>query len=206
MNKHRKTLLLSAVMSSVLLAGCVGKIKYPTYHTLNLAPAVDPPPKSGTLASIAVRQFQAPAYLREGPVVYLTSPEEIGFYEYHRWAVDPREAITHAIVERLRANGNFALVKTYDGHNDVDYILTGRLEKLDEVDYEGGVKVEVALSAQVIDLHSGKTVWVNVAAEKAKVEGRNVNAVVSQMSNLTDRSIDELLKSLALQPSTTAKQ
>src|SRR5262249_22143737 len=150
--------------------------------------------------------LRAPAYLREGPIVYLTSPEEIGFYEYHRWAVDPRQAITHAIVERLRASGNFALVKTYDGRNDVDYILSGRLEKLNELDYESGVRVEVALSAQVIDLHTGKTIWVGSAAEKGKVEERKVSAVVSQMSNLTDRSIEELLKTLALPTATTAKQ
>ena|SRR5215813_10608214 len=203
MKKYLRTFSVIAAVSAIALTGCMGKIKYPTYYTLNLAPAIDPPPASGELASIAVREFQAPAYLREGPVVYLISPEEIGFYEYHRWGVDPRQAITRAIVERLRASGNFALVKTYDGRNDVDYVLTGRLDKLDEVDYEGGVRVEVALSAQVTNLRSGKTVWANAAAEKAKVEEHKVSAVVSQMSNLTNRSIDELLKSLALPPSTT---
>jgi len=183
----------------------MGKVKYPSYYTLNLAPGIDPPPKSGALVSIAVREFQAPAYLREGPVVYLTSPEEIGFYEYHRWAVDPREAITHAIVERLRASGNFSLVKTYDGQNDVNYVLTGRLDKLNEVDYDGGVKVEVALSAQVIDLHNGKTVWANSASNIAKVEERKVSGVVAQMSSTTDRTIEELLKSLELPPPATVK-
>lgn len=205
MNKYWRTFLVTAVMISVPLTGCMGKIKYPTYYTLNLAPAIDPPPKSGALVSIAVREFQAPAYLREGPVVYLTSPEEIGFYEYHRWAVDPREAITHAIVERLRASGNFSLVKTYDGQNDVNYVLTGRLDKLNEVDYDGGVKVEVALSAQVIDLHNGKTVWANSASNIAKVEERKVSGVVAQMSSTTDRTIEELLKSLELPPPATVK-
>ena len=205
MKTYLKTFSFFLLLSAISLTGCMGKIKCPTYNTLNLAPAIDPPPKSGALVSIAVRQFQAPAYLREGPVVYLISPEEIGFYEYHRWAVDPRQAITHAIVERLRASGNFALVKTYDGHNDVDYVLTGRLDKLDELDYEGGVRVEVALSAQVTDLHSGKTVWTNSSAEKAKLQERKVSAVVAQMSSLTDRSIEELLKSLELPPSTAMK-
>ncbi|HKE30503.1 MAG TPA: ABC-type transport auxiliary lipoprotein family protein [Candidatus Angelobacter sp.] len=205
MNKYWRAFLLTAVIISVSLTGCMGKVKYPTYYTLNLAPPIDPPPKSGALASIAVREFQSPAYLREGPVVYLISPEEIGFYEYHRWAVDPRQAITNAIIERLRASGNFALVKTYDGHNDVDYVLTGRLDKLDEVDYEGGVKVEVALSAQVTDLHNGKTVWTNSASSAAKVEQRKVPSVVKQMSSTTDRSIEELLKSLALPPTGTAR-
>ena len=206
MTKCWRTVLLTGVMTSVFLSGCMGKVKYPAYYRLSLAPPVDPPAKTDALASIAVREFRAPAYLREGPIVYLTSPEQVGFYEYHRWAVDPRQTITGAIVEHLRASGNFKLVKIYDGRNDVDYVLSGRLEKLNEVDYEGSVQVEVALSAQVTDLHSGNTVWVNSAAEKSKVEGHNMSSVVAHMSNLTDRSIEELLKSLILPPLTSAKR
>jgi ABC-type uncharacterized transport system auxiliary subunit len=162
--------------------------------------------KSDALPSIAVREFRAPAYLREGPIVYFASPEEIGFYEYHRWAVDPRQTITQAIIEYLRASGKFKLVKIYDGRDDVDYVFSGHLEKLNEVDYEGGVQVEVALSAQVNGLHSGNTVWANSAAKKAKVEERNVSSVVAQMSKMADRSIEELLKSLTLPPLSTAKR
>jgi ABC-type uncharacterized transport system auxiliary subunit len=170
MTKCWKTVLLTSVMASVFLTGCVGKIKNPAYYRLNLVPPVDPPAKTDARASIAVREFRAPTYLREGSIVYLTSAEEIGFYQYHRWAVDPRQTITQAIVEHLRASGNFKLVKIYDGRNDVDYVLSGLLEKLNEVDYEGSVKVEVALSAQVIDIRSGNTIWANSAAEKGKVE------------------------------------
>ncbi len=204
MNRYWRIFLVVAVTISVPLTGCMSRIKYPAYYTLNLAPAIDPPAKTGELASIAVREFQAPAYLRQGAVVYFTSPEEIGFYEYHRWAVDPRQAITQAIIERLRAGGNFALVKPYDGRNDVDYVLSGSLDKLDEADYGRGIRVEVALSAQVTDLHSGKTVWTNSASNTAKLEERKVSGVVTQMSSLTDRGIEDLLKSLALPP-TTAK-
>ena len=203
MKKYLRAFPVIAILLAMLLTGCMGKVKYPTYYALNLAPAPDPPARKDALASIAVREFQSPVYLREGPIVYLISPEEIGFYEYHRWAVDPRKAITNAIVERLRASGNFALVKIYDGRNDVDYVLSGRLDKLDEVDYEGGVRVEAALSAQVIDLHSGKTVWTNSASDTAKLEARKVSAVVRQMSSTTDRAIEELIKSLALPPSPT---
>lgn len=206
MTKYWRTVLLTGVMASVFLTGCMGKIKYPAYYRLNLAPPTDPPTKGDGLPSIAVRELRAPAYLREGPIVYLTSPEEIGFYEYHRWAVDPRQTITHAIVEHLRASGKFKLVKIYDGRNDVDYILSGHLEKLNEVDYEGGVQVEVALSAQVTEIHNGNTIWANSAAEKGKAEGRNVSSVVAQMSKLADRGIEELLKSLTLPPVTTAKR
>ena len=206
MTKCWRIVVLSGVMTSVFLTGCMGKVKYPAYYRLNLTPPTDPPIKGDALPSIAVRELRAPAYLREGPIVYLTSPEQMGFYEYHRWAVDPRQTITGAIVEYLRASGNFKLVKIYDGRNDVDYVLSGRLEKLNEVDYEGGVQVEVALSAQVTELQNGNTIWANSAAEKGKVEGRNVSSVVAQMSKLTDRSIEELLKSLTLPALTTAKR
>jgi uncharacterized lipoprotein YmbA len=206
MTKSWRTVLLTGVMTSVLLTGCMGKVKYPAYYRLNLAPPADPPMKGDALPSIAVREVRAPDYLREGPIVYMDSPERIGFYEYHRWAVDPRQAVTHALVEHLRATGNFKVVKIYDGRNDVDYVLSGRLEKLNEVDYEGGVQVEVALSAQVTELHNGNTIWANSAAEKGKVEGRKVSSIVAQMSNLTDRSIEQLLRSLTLPPLTTAKR
>lgn len=66
--------------------------------------------------------------------------------------------MTNTVAERLRASGNFAQVKLYDGRSDVDYVLSGRLEKLEEVDYQGGVKVEVAISAQMTNLSSGATV------------------------------------------------
>jgi ABC-type uncharacterized transport system auxiliary subunit len=206
MTKCWKTVLLTSVMASVFLTGCMGKIKNPAYYRLNLVAPVDPPAKTDARASIAVREFQAPTYLREGSIVYLTSAEEIGFYQYHRWAVDPRQTITQAIVEHLRASGNFKLVKIYDGRNDVDYVLSGLLEKLNEVDYEGSVKVEVALSAEVTDIRNGNTIWSNSVAEKGKVEGRNVSSVVAQMSHLTERSIEELLKSLTLPLFTTANR
>lgn len=80
--------------------------------------------------------------------------------------------MTNAVADRLRASGNFSQVKSYDGRPDIDYVLRGRLEKLDEVDYEGGVKVEVEISAQMVQLSSGDTVWSNSVTEVGQVEKR----------------------------------
>lgn len=184
---------LSVVM---FLLSCGGAVKYPAYYTLQLQDIPDPPAAEGTRPSIAVREFRAPVYLRQGPIVYRESPEKLGFYNYHRWAVDPREFLTNAIVDRLRASGRFDVVKIYDGRSDVDLVFTGRLEKLEEVDYEGGVKVEVGLSAQMIELRSGKTVWASTASDTADVGQRTVAAVVAKMSEATDRTIQKLLASL----------
>jgi ABC-type uncharacterized transport system auxiliary subunit len=124
------------------------------------------------------------------------SAEQIDFYDYHRWAVDPRQFVTTVIADRLRASGNFADVTVYDGRSHTDYIITGRLEKLEEIDYEGGVKVEVALSAQMTDIRTGTTVWANSASDIENVAQRNVPAVASEMSHAMDRTIEKLLSSI----------
>jgi ABC-type uncharacterized transport system auxiliary subunit len=192
MKKHWMKLVL-VVATMATLAGCAGKVKYPNYYTLNVPPPPDPPAPESVRASLAVREFRSPVYLRQGAIVYKTSPEQIGFYNYHRWAVDPRELVTNAVTERLRANGNFAQVGIYDGRRDVDYLLTGRLEKLEEVDYEGGVKVEVALSAQMTSISTGATIWANSVSEQGQVEKRDVPTVVAEMNRTMGRAIEKLL-------------
>ena len=117
-------------------------------------------------ATLAIREFRSPEYLHQGAIVYKTSPEQIG---------------------------NFSQVKLYDGRPDINYVLSGRLEKLDEIDYEGGVKVEVAISAQLVQLSTGATVWSNSVTEVGQVEKRDVPAVVSGMNRTMDEAIEKLL-------------
>jgi ABC-type uncharacterized transport system auxiliary subunit len=84
-------------------------------------------------------------------------------------------------------------VSIYDGHSNPDYILAGRLEKLEEVDYEGGVKVQVEIWAQMTKLDTGATVWSNEVSESGTVSGRDVPAIVSEMNHAMDRAIAKLL-------------
>lgn len=177
------------------LAGC-GHVRYPAYYTLNLPPPPDPPAPESVRTSIAVREFQAPAYLRQGPIVYRSTPEEIGFYEYHRWAADPRQLVTGAILDHLRSSGKFSLVSRYDGRPDIDYVFSGKLEKLEELDYEGGVKVEVALTGQITRLSTGTAVWNNAVSKVGTVSHRSVSGVVDQMNRTMELAIDELLSTV----------
>jgi len=142
---------------------------------------------------VAIREFRAPAYLRQGPIVYKPSPEQIGFYAYHRWAIDPCEFVTQSIIARLGATGTFSHVKHYDGQPDAGYVVSGRLEKLEEIDYEGGVKVEVAVSAQMTRVDTGTIVWSKAVSEVGEVNQHDVPAVVSEMSHTMERAIEKLL-------------
>jgi ABC-type uncharacterized transport system auxiliary subunit len=197
--KRRLAAVLVALALSTLMLGCLGKVKYPTYYTLDLPSASDPPIQAGA-PTIAVREFRLPDYLRQGAIVYRRSPEQIGFYNYQRWAVNPREFVTRAVIDRLRTSGKFSEVTFYEGRADADFILTGRLEKLEEIDYEGGVKAGAALSAQITDLRSGKTVWTGDASQIEKVDERTVPGVVVAMSRALDGAIQKLLASLPVSP------
>jgi hypothetical protein len=59
--------------------------------------------------------------------------------------------------------------------------------------YEGGVKVEVAISAQMTNLASGAAVWTNEVSEVGTVGKRDVPAVVAEMNATTGRAIEKLL-------------
>jgi ABC-type uncharacterized transport system auxiliary subunit len=192
MKKHRIAICF-ALAAMIISAGCGGPAKYPNYYTLHVPPPPDPPAQEGVHACLAVREFRSPTYLRQGAIVYKTSPEEIGFYNYHRWAMDPREFVTNAVTERLRASGNFAQVRLYDGHSDIDYVLSGRLNDLEEVDYGGAIKVKVALSAQMTNLATGATVWTNEVSEEGTVTKRDVPTVVAEMNDTMGRAIEKLL-------------
>src|ERR1700688_2821278 len=187
------TTIVFSLAALVILASCGGRVRYPNYYTLNLPAPPDPPPAENVHAAVAVREFRAPAYLRQGAIVYKPSPEQIGFYAYDRWAINPCEIVTNSVLDRLRASGDSACVKLYDGRRDIEYVLSGRLEKLEEIDHAGGVKVEVAISAQLTNLATGLTVWTNAVSEAGDVDKRDVPAVVSEMNRTMERAIKELL-------------
>lgn len=190
--------------SALLISGCAGKVRYPNYYSLSIPPT--PTPAVLTVrqsATLAVRKFETPAYLRQGRIVYRESPDQIGFYEYHRWATDPGAAVTTAVLDSLRSSHLFTSVGPYNSEQRPDYILTGRIERLDEIDYGGGVRVEAQLSAELTNLRTGAVVWTGDAAETSRVDRRNVNSVVAEMSAAVQASSRRLLASMQEQVSGT---
>jgi uncharacterized lipoprotein YmbA len=194
------TVTATACVAAMLLCGC-GEIRYPKYYTLNIAapskPAADDVRRSVT---VAVRRFDTPDYIRQGRIVYRETPEEIGFYDYHRWAADPGTTITTAMIDALRSSRLFSLVVPYDGREQHECVLSGRVERLDEVDYGGGVSVEARILAELVNQRTGETLWTGDASETSKIETRTVGAVVDAMSHVVATSIERLVASMELQP------
>lgn len=181
---------------TLLIASCGGG-RRPHYYALEVPPAPDRTISDHSFpGTVAVSRFETPSYLRQGRIVYRESPEEVGFYEYHRWAAEPAETVTTAMIDALRSSRLFSFVKKYDGHNQQDYLLVGRLERLEEIDYGGPVRVEMRVSAELVNLRTGATEWTDDASETLNVENRNVGSIVSAMNRVVEKGIDKLVASL----------
>jgi uncharacterized lipoprotein YmbA len=158
-----------------------------------IARSITAPP---LMRTVAVRQFDAPSFLRSGPIAYRESAERLGFYPYDRWAVDPRRSATAAMIGDLQATGVFRSVGLFDGHTTPECAVTGTIEHLEEVDTGKSVSIDVRVSATLIDFQTGEMLWQGSASRAAVVEQRSVSAVVSQLSSGLGSAVQELASSI----------
>jgi uncharacterized lipoprotein YmbA len=190
-----KWLLPSMMLVAAFAAGC-GTVRYPRTYTLDLAAAAVTPPPRPPLDALAVRDFSCPDYLSDGRIVYRPTSTEVGYYEYHRWALNVRRMITDSIAGRIRAAGPFGSVDSVQRHADARYVLTGAIERLEEVDDGRDVQAVVQISAQLVDIRAQKTLWRDSEIASEVVIKRDVSGVVGSLSVATRRAMDALIASL----------
>ena len=191
--------LFKAISTVALLTWALscggGKIPPTRYYTLDLPPA--PSPQASTAQeSVAVRPVTAADPFAQDRIVYRPSRHEVGFYEYHRWAADPRESVQSALIEELEASGLFQTVSAYDGRMRPDYLLQARIERLEEVDFESGVKVYVEIAAELVDASTNRVVWTGTGEASGTVGSPEVGAVVAEMSRAVTESLDQIVEDL----------
>lgn len=196
----RKIAATFALAASVCLGGCAG-VRYPNYYVLTVPqqPAFPGAPTKQALGSVAVREFSAPRFLKEGAIVYRPGPEQLDYYTYALWAEDPRRVATEALVWELHERGLFKSVDLYDGRQTPDCLITGSLDHLEEFDEKSNVSVEVGLSARIINLSSGEVIWRGTSMKTVKVGDRSVPGVVSEMSRGLGSTVSSLVDSMQAQ-------
>jgi hypothetical protein len=184
---------------SAFICGC-GAVRYPNYYELNApVPTASRNTAPPLIRSVAVRQFDAPPFLRIGPIAYREAAERLGFYPYDRWAVDPRRSATAQMISDLEATGVFQSVGLFDGHGAPECIMTGTIEHLEEVDTGKSVSTDVRISAGLVDFRTGEILWHGSASSGAVVDQRSVSGVVSQLSLGLGSAVQELASSMQSQ-------
>lgn len=189
-----KSTIAALVIAFMTLGGCA-KVRYPNYYVLNLPNPVSASRDSGPIpANVAVREFRAPQYLRQGSIVYRPNSEQVAFYDYHRWAEDPRQSVTTAIVHELKQV--FESAELYDGRTGAEFLLTGSLDRLEEVDSERSVSIEVGISAKLQNVKTGAVMWSDSSFKMSEITQRSLTAVVAEMSRDLSEAATQLVSSM----------
>jgi ABC-type uncharacterized transport system auxiliary subunit len=132
---------------------------------------------------------------REDRIVYGNGPEELGTYEYQRWAEPPTEMIEEVLLRQLRASGRYRAVYYRRSNMQGDFALRGHLYDFKELT-GGQMSARVTLELEMRDLKTSATVWTHYYTHDEPVSGKDVPAVVGALDRNVQRGVSEVVASL----------
>ncbi|HEV2388931.1 MAG TPA: ABC-type transport auxiliary lipoprotein family protein [Candidatus Acidoferrales bacterium] len=195
----RRILSASALaLATAALAAC-GAGRPTRYYQLSIpaAPAALPSADAYPV-SLLVERLTAPELYRGADMVYRTGPEELGIYEYHRWAASPAEMLGMILVRRLRESGRYRSVELLRSRATGNYVLRGHLYDFEEVDGPPLV-ARLSLEIDLEEASTGGTVWSHFYAHDQPVPGKgrgDVSAVVEALDANVEQAIGEITAGL----------
>jgi ABC-type uncharacterized transport system auxiliary subunit len=193
MNRASASIVL---LAAALLAGC-GAARPSKYYQLTIpggeaAPAAERGPYAVTLL---LGPLRASHLYREDQIVYSDKGENMGTYEYQRWAEPPTEMLVNVLLRDLRTSGKYRSVDVLRSNSHGDYILYGRLYDFKEVSGPQMV-ARVTCDLELRETKSGSTVWTHYYSHDEPVSGKDVSAVVAALDRNAQRGMAEVKSSL----------
>ncbi len=164
------------------LVSCGGAARPSKYYHLAL-PAM--PPQAGAAnaypVALLVGRLTAPHLYRDDRIVYRNGAQELGTYEYHRWAEPPTEMLEGILLRILRDSGRYQTVQLLRSNARGDFIVRGRLHNFEEISGEP-MLARVALEIELYDIKTGTTVWSQFYSHDEPVNAKQVPAVVEALN------------------------
>jgi ABC-type uncharacterized transport system auxiliary subunit len=132
---------------------------------------------------------------REDRIVYGNGPEQLGTYEYQRWAEPPAEMIQEVLLRELRATGHYRAVHVRRSNVTGDFAIRGRLYDFKELE-GGAMSARVTLELEMRDLKTGATVWNHYYTHDEPASGKDVPSIVAALDKNVQRGVKEIVESL----------
>jgi ABC-type uncharacterized transport system auxiliary subunit len=132
---------------------------------------------------------------REDRIVYGNGPEQLGTYEFQRWAEPPAEMIQEILLRELRATGHYRAVHMRRSNVTGDFAIRGRLYDFKELE-GGALSTRVTMEFEMRDLKSGATVWNHYYTHDEPSGGKDVPSIVSALDKNVQRGVQEVVQSL----------
>lgn len=127
-------MMRTAVAVGVLLAsglGC-GHVPQTHYYLFDYERAFVPGQTLPVIIGVASVEV-VPPYDQER-LVFRRSRHEVEFYHYHRWVESPAQLVRSCLLRDLAQSQRFRDVVPLPGHGPVDYLLSVRVERMEEWD------------------------------------------------------------------------
>jgi ABC-type uncharacterized transport system auxiliary subunit len=142
---------------------------------------------------------------KDTPIAYRTGTNEVGTYQFSRWAEPPVELLKSKLIRMLRASGRYQSVSGLGSTAEGQFVVRGRLYEFEEVD-SGTIGALVSMEFELYDRKSAKVVWSHSYSRSEPVEGKKISLVVTALDLNLDRGLQEVAAGLDQYFSAIAKQ
>jgi ABC-type uncharacterized transport system auxiliary subunit len=191
----RKFIFPALMLCLGVLNGC-GAERPSKFYQLTLpddkTPGADPAPFPVTLL---LGPITTSHLYRDDHIVYTSSGEAMGTYEYHRWAEPPSEMISDVLLRELQGSERYQHVSYLRSDSRGDYVLRGRLYDFREIT-GNGVAARVAFEFELRDSKTGATVWSRSYSHDEPVASKDVTAVVAALNRSVLSGLSEVMGGL----------
>ncbi len=178
-----------------LLTGC-GAVRPVKYYQLTVPTDAGDIEKPGAVPVRLLLGGLTTSHLyREDRIVFGNGPEQLGTYEFQRWAEPPAEMIQEILLRELRATGHYRAVHVRRSNVTGDFAIRGRLYDFKELE-GGSLSTRVTMEFEMRDLKSGATVWNHYYTHDEPASGKEVPAIVAALDKNVQRGVKEVVGSL----------
>jgi ABC-type uncharacterized transport system auxiliary subunit len=195
----RSSARLGCVAALVLMVGSLtgcGAARPVKYYQLTVPTDAGDIEKAGAVPVRLVLGGLVTSHLyREDRIVYGNGPEQLGTYEFQRWAEPPSEMIQEILLRELRATGHYRAVHMRRSNVTGDFAIRGRLYDFKELE-GGALSTRVTMEFEMRDLKSGATVWNHYYTHDEPAGGKDVPAIVAALDKNVQRGVMEVVDSL----------
>ncbi len=168
------------------------------YYTMEI-PHASPGTRPVIARHITIQRFQSEPVLRDDRIWYRVSPNEVGFYEYHRWVGPPADLVTDYFTHRLKDSGTYSGVSAFKNGAQSDFILQGRVHHFEEVDRGKEVFASVALEMELLETKTRASIWRGEADCSHPLASRDMAGVTQGIYGCLNETAATLLNSMQKQ-------
>jgi len=191
----RRGPITAIVLIAGLLSGCAST-RPAKYYQLTVPTEAGAIEKADAVpVTLLVGGLMTTHLYREDRIVYGNGPEQLGTYEFQRWAEPPTEMIQEILLRQLRATGHYRAVHVRRSNMPGDFAIRGRLYDFKEITGEQ-MSTRVTLELEMRDVKTGATVWNHYYTHDEPVTGKDVPAIVVALDMNVQRAVKEVVESL----------